>query len=244
MVITFTRTIIVYAAALFTIRCMGKTGLSSTDPFQITIMLLIAELAAMPVSSPEISLLNGLAAIFTILFLYALSGFLSCRSEFFKKLITGKPSILIDDGAINYKELRRSNVALTDLTEMLRIQNCESLADVAYAYLETNGNLSLILKPEKKPLTRSDLGTVCDSEAMPCIIISDGCIYKDNLKRSGMSEDMLRRRIRSLSLHSEKDIFLCFCDEEKTLHFYPKNGRDLIRPISVRQDGSQDPQTN
>ena len=45
MMITFIRTFIVYAVALFTIRCMGKTGLSSTDPFQITIMLLIAELA-------------------------------------------------------------------------------------------------------------------------------------------------------------------------------------------------------
>ena len=59
MMITFIRTFIVYAVALFTIRCMGKSGLSSTDPFQITIMLLIAELAAMPVSSPEVSLLNG-----------------------------------------------------------------------------------------------------------------------------------------------------------------------------------------
>ena len=55
MMITFYSTFIVHAVALFTIRCMGKTGLSSTDPFQITIMLLIAELAAMPVSSPEIS---------------------------------------------------------------------------------------------------------------------------------------------------------------------------------------------
>ena len=149
MMITFIRTFIVYAVALFTIRCMGKTGLSSTDPFQITIMLLIAELAAMPVSSPEISLLNGVAAIFMILFLYALSGFLSCKSEWFKKFINGRPSILIDNGAINFKEMKRSNVTLTDLMEMLRIQDCPSIADVAYAYLETNGDFSVILKPEK-----------------------------------------------------------------------------------------------
>lgn len=124
MMITFIRTFIVYACGLFTNRCMGKTGLSSTDPFQITIMLLIAELAAMPVSSPEISLLNGVAAIFMILFLYALSGFLSCKSEWFKKFINGRPSILIDNGAINFKEMKRSNVTLTDLMEMLRIQDC------------------------------------------------------------------------------------------------------------------------
>ena len=193
MIITFVRTMIVYIVALFTIRCMGKTGLSSTDPFQITIMLLIAELAAMPVSSPEISLLNGLAAIFMILFLYALSGFLSCRSEIFKKFINGRPSILIDDGAVNFREMKRSNVTLTDLTEMLRIQNCSSLADVAYAYLETNGEFSLILKPEKKPVTREDLDIASDREYMPCIIISDGHIYRKNMERIGLDEARLKK---------------------------------------------------
>lgn len=231
MIITFVRTFIVYAVALFTIRCMGKTGLSSTDPFQITIMLLIAELAAMPVSSPEISLLNGLAAIFMILFLYALSGFLSCKNEWFKKFINGRPGILIDNGAINFKEMKRSNVTLTDLMEMLRIQDCPSISDVAYAYLETNGEFSLILKPDKKPLTRGDLNLPSAEEAMPCIIISDGHIYVKNMERIGLSENNLKKEIDKLSLNSVKDIFLCFCDEHKTLHFYPKKNDGYILPL-------------
>ena len=232
MMITFIRTFIVYAVALFTIRCMGKTGLSSTDPFRITIMLLIAELAAMPVSSPEISLLNGVAAIFMILFLYALSGFLSCKSEWFKKFINGRPSILIDNGAINFKEMKRSNVTLTDLMEMLRIQDCPSIADVAYAYLETNGDFSVILKPEKKPLTREDLHIPAEPEAMPCIVISDGKIYKKNLERSGYTENMLRREMKRHEFQSEKDVFLCFCDEKRTLHFYPKKDDRFILPLT------------
>lgn len=234
MIITFIRTSIVYIVALFTIRCMGKTGLSSTDPFQITIMLLIAELAAMPVSSPEISLLNGLAAIFMILFLYALSGFLSCKSEAFKKFINGRPSILIDDGTINFREMKRSNVTLTDLMEMLRIQNCPSIADVAYAYLETNGNFSLILKPDKKPVTREDLHLPEEKEAMPCIIVSDGKIYQKNMERSGLNEDILNIQIKALSLGTVKDIFLCFCDEKKKLHFYPKKDSSHIAPVTVQ----------
>lgn len=240
MIITFVRTFIVYAVALFTIRCMGKTGLSSTDPFQITIMLLIAELAAMPVSSPEISLFNGLAAIFMILFLYALSGFLSCKSEHFKKLINGRPSILIDNGAINFKEMKRSNVTLTDLMEMLRIQDCPSLTDVAYAYLETNGNFSVILKPDKKPITRGDLNIPSPQEAMPCIIISDGYIYEENLERIGLSENDLEKEISKFSLGTFKDIFLCFCDEHKTLHFYPKKDDSFILPLSHQTDNSDD----
>lgn len=234
MMITFIRTFIVYAVALFTIRCMGKSGLSSTDPFQITIMLLIAELAAMPVSSPEVSLLNGVAAIFMILFLYALSGFLSCKSELFKNFINGKPSILIDDGSINFKEMKRSNVTITDLTEMLRIQGCPSIADVAYAYLETNGSFSVILKPEKKPVTREDLSLTSEQEAMPCIIISDGKIYRRNLERSGLTEKILNREMRKHKIESQKDIFLCFCDEKKMLYFYTKKDKPLLPPaVSV-----------
>lgn len=234
MIITFVRTFIVYAVALFTIRCMGKTGLSSTDPFQITIMLLIAELAAMPVSSPEISLLNGLAAIFMILFLYALSGLLSCKNEYFKRFINGRPSILIDNGAINFKEMKRSNVTLTDLMEMLRIQDCPSITDVAYAYLETNGEFSLILKPDKKPLTRGDLNISSPEEAMPCIVISDGRIYKKNMERIGLNENELKKEIDRLSLNAIKDIFLCFCDEHKILHFYPKKDDSFILPLDSR----------
>ena len=240
MIITFVRTMIVYIAALFTIRCMGKTGLSSTDPFQITIVLLIAELAAMPVSSPEISLLNGLAAIFMILFLYALSGFLSCKSEIFKKFINGRPSILIDDGAINFREMKRSNVTLTDLMEMLRIQDCPSVADVAYAYLETNGEFSLILKPEKKPVTREDLRLSSEKEYMPCIIISDGHIYRKNMERIGLNEKKLKKEISSLSLGTVQDIFLCFSTEHRSLYFYPKSDSSHIDPVISLPFGSED----
>lgn len=231
MMITFIRTFIVYAIALFTIRCMGKSGLSSTDPFQITIMLLIAELAAMPVSSPEVSLLNGVAAIFMILFLYALSGFLSRKSEWFKIFINGKPGILIDNGSINFKEMKRSNVTLTDLTEMLRIQGCPSVADAAYAYLETNGNFSVILKPEKKPVTREDLGIAAESESMPCIIISDGKIYQKNLERSGLTEKILNTEIEKHKIQSKNDVFLCFCDEKRILYFYLKQAGSLLPPV-------------
>ncbi len=118
--------------------------------------------------------------------------------------------------------MKRSNVTITDLTEMLRIQGCPSIADVAYAYLETNGSFSVILKPEKKPVTREDLSLTPEQEAMPCIIISDGKIYRRNLERSGLTEKILNREMRKHKIESQKDIFLCFCDEKKMLYFYTK----------------------
>ncbi len=148
MMITFIRRLSSMQWLCLRFAAWGKTGLSSTDPFQITIMLLIAELAAMPVSSPEISAERSCRYLYDSVSLRSLR-FLSCKSEWFKKFINGRPSILIDNGAINFKEMKRSNVTLTDLMEMLRIQDCPSIADVAYAYLETNGDFSVILKPEK-----------------------------------------------------------------------------------------------
>ena len=106
---------------------------------------------------------------------------------------------------------------------------------MAYAYLETNGSFSVILKPDKKPVTREDLSLTPEQETMPCIIISDGKIYRRNLERSGLTEKILNREMReSTKLSSLKDIFLCFCDEKKMLYFYTKKDKPLLPPaVSV-----------
>jgi uncharacterized membrane protein YcaP (DUF421 family) len=212
---------------------MGKTGLSSSDPFQIVMMLMIAEIASIPVESPDASIFNGIAAIVMILFLYSLSGYLSGKSEKFKLVINGKPSILIDNGAINFKELKKSNITLTDLSEMLRLKDTPSITDVLYAYLETNGEFSVILKPEKSPLTREDMCISKTVHNMPCILISDGTIYHENLVKSDITPSLLDDVTASLSIDSISKILLCFCDDSGKLYFYIKSGADYIQPKSV-----------
>ena len=220
MITTFIRTFILYILVLFSIRVVGKNGLSSTDPFQIVMMLMIAEIASIPIESPDSSIFNGIAAIVMILFIYALSEFFSSKSERFKLIINGKPALLIDNGAINFKELNKSKITVTDLMEMLRLKDAPSIADVLYACIETNGELSVILKPEKSPVTREDMKVNSVFLNMPCILVSDGNIYEDNFVGAGITKEQFETSMRLNGVQSISDVLLCFCDEKRQLHFY------------------------
>ena len=157
MLIVAIRTLILYAAVLFAVRLMGKSELSKMSPFQMVILFMIAELAAIPIDSTSASLINGVMAIFTLMFLQIAISFLATKWEWFKALVTDKPSVLIEKGKLNEKEIRRLRITSTDLMEQLRLGNCPSLSDVQYAIMESNGQLTIIPKAENRPLTPKDL---------------------------------------------------------------------------------------
>lgn len=219
MLIVLVRTVILYFLVLFTIRIMGKSELSEMSPFQLVVIFMIAELAAIPIESTSASLLNGIISISALMFLQTLISTLSIKSERFKNFINGKPSILIDKGTLNRKELRNLRITLNDLLEQLRLKNVSDLSDVEYAVMESNGELSVITKSDRKPLTRADLGMFMPDGEMPVVIISDGVIYKRNLQRIKLQEHDLNETLRNLNIRT-KDVFLAFADEQKKLHIY------------------------
>ena len=220
MAIVFVRTIILYFLVLFTIRIMGKSELSEMSPFQLVVIFMIAALAAIPIESPSVSLINGVIAVFSLMFLQTLISTISIKCEWFKNLINGKPSILIEKGDINQKELRNLRITLNDLQEQLRIKNISALSDVEYAIMESNGELSVITKAEKKPLTASDLGIDKEEGSLPVVIISDGVLYKGNLQRMQWSEDALQKKLKEYNIVSYKEVFLAFTDSRGRLHIY------------------------
>ncbi|MBR5228787.1 MAG: DUF421 domain-containing protein [Firmicutes bacterium] len=236
MLTTLFRAALLYIFVIIIIRCIGKSGLSTSDPFQIVMTLMIAELATIPMESGDVPVVNGIAAVSMVAFLYAVSAFLSDRSEKFKVFLNGKPAILIDNGNINYDELKKSNITITDLAEMIRLNNSASLSDVLYAYLETNGEFSILLKPEKAPVTREDMGISKPFRNMPCILISNGTFYRENLKKTNITDKQIYKVIKQKSLGKLSDILLCFCDEDRQLYFYIIDGASKIPPVIVQGD--------
>lgn len=236
MLIILIRTIILYFIVLFVIRVMGKAELSKMDPFEMVVLFMIAELAAIPIESLDIPLLNGAAAILTLLFLEVSLSFLSIKSPKINKLLNGKPSIIIDRGNINEKELKNQRISIDDLMQQLRLKNYPSLADVDYAVLEANGDLSIIPKPEKAPLTPGDMGIETSSTIMPMVLISDGEFYKNNLKLLGKEESYLKKELSKAKITDYSQVFLCFYDEKRQLHVFPKgkSRKDLKKEVSLK----------
>ena len=220
MLIVAIRTLIMYLVLLLAVRIMGKSELSKMSPFQLVIVFMIAELAAIPIDSADASLINGIIAITMLMFLQVLISFLSIKSESFKNFISGKPTMLIEKGKLNVKELTRQRISCTDLLEQLRLENCPSISDVEYAILESNGQLSVIPKAKNRPLTPKDMEIPVSEGVLPAIVVSDGVVYDRILILAGIDRINFDNKLKSAGISSVKDIFLAFCDSEKKIHIY------------------------
>ncbi len=220
MLIVAIRTFIMYFALLVALRLMGKSELSKMSPFQLVVVFMIAELAAIPIDSIDASLINGLMSIFMLVFLQILLSFISTKSEMFKTIISGRPTLLIEGGKLNIKELSHQRITITDLMEQLRIKSCPSISDVEFAVLESNGELSVIKKSGKQPLTPDDMKMTASKPVFPSIIISDGNLYEENLALVGIGMNEFEDKLRKVNITSFGDVFLAFCDGSKKLHIY------------------------
>lgn len=233
MVNVLIRTVILYFILLFVLRIMGKSELSKMSPFQLIVIFMIAELASIPIESPDVSMITGVTSIFALLFLQVLISYLSIKSERLKNFFSGRPSILINKGELNLKELKKLRITINDLMEQLRIGNTPSISEVEYAVMESNGELSIIPKAGKKPITAEDLSITKSTEIMPSVIISDGVLYRRNMENSGWTEKDLDKILKSAGIDKQKNVFLAFCDEKSKLHIFTADkNADIAREIS------------
>ena len=218
LLIVLIRTMLIYAVVLVAMRIMGKSELSKLSTFQMVILFMIAELASIPIDSPTSSLLNGITAIITLMFLQVLLSFLSMKSEGFKNFVNGKPSLLIDKGKINIKEMSRLRLTVNDLFQQLRIDGSPSLSDVDFAIMEDNGELSILSKNAQSRL--------------PLIFVCDGAIYENNFKRTNITKEDLMAELNKSQL-CLKDVFLAYLDSSSNLHIYkyPPKGDDFAQEV-------------
>jgi uncharacterized membrane protein YcaP (DUF421 family) len=207
------KTVIIYFFAMLIMRMMGKRQAGELQPFELIIAVMIAEVAATPMDSPGTPITYGIIPIVMLLVLHNGIAYLSLKSERLRAFFSGKPSIVIYKGVVVRHELKRLSYNLNDLIEQLRGKDVMNLADVHYAVLETNGNLSVMLKPEKRALTPEDMQLSPSNPGFCYDIIIDGDLKSDNLKRLGFDETGLLKLLSQNHIKRVKDVFLALCDE-------------------------------
>ena len=106
MLISFIRVALLYLLVLFAIRVLGKRQISEYQPFELVVTMMIADIAAQPLSDVNTPLLNGIIPIVVFIFLQTTISFVTYKNERLRKIICGKPEVLIEDGHINQKEFK------------------------------------------------------------------------------------------------------------------------------------------
>lgn len=206
MLTTFIRSIILYLVVLIVMRLMGKREIGQLQPFELAISIMIADLASIPMSELGIPISNGIIPILGLLVIYMIISILNMKSMNFRKIMSGQPAILIYRGKINEKSLRKENVTINELQERLRVDNIFNLGDVEYAILETNGELTVIQKPEKRNLTPQDMNIVPEYEGIPYDLVVDGKIMHENLKTLGKDKIWLDKQLKKFDAKPENTL--------------------------------------
>jgi len=222
LLIIFTRTLILYVVIIIVLRLMGKRQIGQLQPSELVVALIIADLAAVPMANVGIPLINGIIPILTLFIMEELLSLISLKSEGARGFISGKPSILIERGTIMEEELRRMRYNLNDLLEQLRLKDFSNLEDIDYAILETSGQLSVIPKPENKPVTIKDMDIKPDSQHLPVTVIIDGRTNSDNLAKIGLDDDWLIKELKKNKVNSIKDVFFAYLNPERKLMYQLK----------------------
>lgn len=201
------RTVIIYFVVLIMIRLMGKREIGQLSPFDFVVAIIIAELAAIPMESPDIPLWHGIVPLVTLGILEVMLSYASLYSHGLRRFMDGSPQIVIQNGRILKREMRKARYNLDDMLGQLREKGVFAIEDVEFAILEPTGRLSIIPKSQKRPVTPDDLGIPTVYEGFPTVLIMDGVIMKKNLQQAGLTESWLLERLveRGVTL---KSVFL------------------------------------
>ncbi len=216
MILTI-RTIILYVFIVLILRLLGKRQIAQLQPFELVIILMISELAAVPSQDIAIPLLNGVIPILVLLVVGEVIAYATLKNEKARNIICGKPTIVIEKGKIMESELVRMRYNLTDLLEQLRIKNAPNIADVEYAIMETNGELSVILKSAKRPVIPEDLKLKTKYEGVPYTIISDGKIQYDTMRIAQVDMKWLESELKKANIKDARQVLLASLDSAGNL---------------------------
>ncbi|KYC91854.1 MULTISPECIES: DUF421 domain-containing protein [Heyndrickxia] len=199
LLIIFFRTLLMYVAILVIFRLMGKREIGELNVLDLVVFIMIGEMAVVAIENHSEPVVNTLLPMVVLLGIQIALALFSLRSNRIRKLIDGKPSILINKGKIDEKEMRKQRYNFDDLLMQLRSKDIDNIADVEFAILETSGQLSVVKKSKNKNKPAS--------YTEPLIV--GGKIQQNNLKKSNKTEAWLRSELQKRGYGDISRISFC-----------------------------------
>lgn len=224
MLIIFIRTIILYILVLAVMRFMGKREIGQLQPFELVISIMIADLASIPMSDVGVPIFNGIVPILSLLIMHLLISLGNLKSINFRKVICGKPTILIYRGKIDEQKLKKERYTINELQERLRGKDVFNIGDVEYAILETSGEINVILKPEKRNPTLEDMNIKPEYDGIAYDLVVDGVIQRENLTKIKKDYKWLESEVSKFGFEPEQALVVTI-DASSKIFCQKKEGK-------------------
>lgn len=217
MVTVFTRTLIIYAFLLITMRFMGKRQLGELEISELVITFLLSEIASLPITNTELPLLHAVVPVLTLMALEVLLSAGTLKLPRLKAAISVRPALIIYNGKLLRRELIRARISNEEFLSQLRQKDIFDISDVEYAILEPNGQISAV----------KSTSDTSNKTALMHIIISDGVTNSKNLSLIQKDGMWLNRTLKSRSVAARK-VFLMTADADGNVRMVKRSGDGSI----------------
>lgn len=211
------RAAIIYFALVAICRFTGKTQIASLTPYDFMFTILFASLAAHPIAEGKAAFWPAVVSLLTLAVLEVAVSLATLKSHRVQRLVGGSPVVVVDRGKFVKRSLREVVWSVDDVLSKLRTKGFPNVADVEFAIVESNGDLSVIPKADKARLTPADLNVPTKYEGLPVVLIERGKVQYENLAKVGLDYTWLSTQLRNFNLQSPKEVFLASLDAEGKL---------------------------
>jgi len=229
MLIVFIRVFVLYTVLLISLRVLGKRQVSTLQPYELVTIILLADVASIPMATTGTPLVNGIVGVFALLLVSYTVSFITMRSARARAFISGRPTIIVANGRIVEPAMEELRYTMDDLMEQLRVLGYPNISDVEYAVLETNGQLSVVPKSQKRPVQAADVGVSTEYEGLPIPLVIDGEVDVTNLERIGLDTSWLEQQLSQRGVESPQQVLYAALDTSGNLYCQPKSRNNGAR---------------
>ncbi len=221
LTVTIIRCAVLYVFVTLAIRLMGKRQIGDLQPSELVITLLISEIAAIPLQDPSQPVLTGIVAIFTLVVLEIFVSVATIKSLRMRTLISGKAVVIIKNGVLDQKAMKSVRMTVLDLIELLRQNDVFDITEVAYAVLEVNGSLSVLLKSQYETVTRNDMKVPSKPDGLLLPVVCDGVVIEESLQAVGADQNTLDKILSDRRLTLQQ-VFILMLDRNLEVQLVKK----------------------
>lgn len=193
-------------------KILGKRQISQLSLFEYITGISIGNIAAYISLDTDNQWYLGLLAMSVWVLVSVAIEYATMRSKKIRDIIDGKGTVLVEKGTILEKNMWKERVTLDEFLEKMRSKSIQSLADVEFAVMEANGDITFLLKKEQQPLTAAALGWAVQPERQPQNIVMDGIVIEDALRHAGFDRVWLNKQLAAKGIQLE-DVYLAQVDD-------------------------------
>ncbi len=241
MLLITIRTLILYTVVMIAIKAMGKRQIGQLQPFEFVGIIIMSEMAAISIQSNAVPVLNSVVPIASLAIFQITITLINLKSEKARGIICGVPTVVVKNGEILEEQMRLLRMNMNDLLEQIRAKGYFNLAEVEYAVMETNGQLSIMARADKRPLQPSDIQLMVENETPAITLILDGQVNHKSLNELGKDEKWLSERLSRHHITSFAEVFYASVDGSDSLFCQLKEKSAQGSPAPIRENDETAP---